>query len=431
MKTISHHLGRILFIILVFAAVVSVVQPQEVDNLILDIEVDVPVVYAASIDPSHEFLALVSDDLIILDLETGEIIETVAFGGGMMRSAIWSTDGSQLGIYLPLAEEVTTDDFEHVYDTASWEELSIDAATIDWEFEFPDVVFRPDTFNVTGNTSGAITDSLNLTLGNPIRISGANNLELGNGNAGAHWYAETGWVLHWSMYGEAELWDIESGEMLLSAIHYAGDPFTADAIPFAPSLTQSDYLVTVTYGGIYPGAQAEVFVLDDGLSLRAAPSVSGNLLEKMPSGTQVTLTGLPVEADGYLWWPLTSPSGNTGWSVQMADNIETLRPIFTPFEGTTPVKVYQIGGVSDETSEAAATEDSEGSSDTCELTANEDVTLYTGPSTAFNKSGTFAADTTQEPSKQIEDNDGFIWWEVDDGWVREDNVTASAGCAFN
>ncbi len=75
------------------------------------------------------------------------------------------------------------------------------------------------------------------------------------------------------------------------------------------------------------GESVVVFVLDEGLKLRAGPGIGSPIIENLPSGTVVQIVGGPQTAGGYVWWLIRSPSGNIGWSVERADNIQTLRPI--------------------------------------------------------------------------------------------------------
>jgi len=86
-----------------------------------------------------------------------------------------------------------------------------------------------------------------------------------------------------------------------------------------PTITPVPYL--------HVGGRAVVYVEDEGLKLRAGAGTGYTIIENMPRGTIVTLVGDPVDAEGYRWWMVQSPNGNIGWSVQAADNIETLVPL--------------------------------------------------------------------------------------------------------
>lgn len=77
------------------------------------------------------------------------------------------------------------------------------------------------------------------------------------------------------------------------------------------------------------GDMVEVYVQDDGLSLRAEPGAQNPLLEKLPSGTQVEVIGGPVSDGTYTWWNVRTASNIEGWSVEAADGIQTLVPVVT------------------------------------------------------------------------------------------------------
>lgn len=64
------------------------------------------------------------------------------------------------------------------------------------------------------------------------------------------------------------------------------------------------------------------------LNLRDQAKVDAQIIEELPFGTSVEIIGGPVRQDGFTWWNVRSPSGNTGWSVESADNVQTL--VFSP-----------------------------------------------------------------------------------------------------
>ncbi len=41
-----------------------------------------------------------------------------------------------------------------------------------------------------------------------------------------------------------------------------------------------------------------------GVNLRTAPSTSADILERLPEGTELSVVGESVSADGYVWWPV-------------------------------------------------------------------------------------------------------------------------------
>ncbi|MCE7948183.1 MAG: serine/threonine protein kinase [Chloroflexi bacterium CFX4] len=75
------------------------------------------------------------------------------------------------------------------------------------------------------------------------------------------------------------------------------------------------------------GDRARVFVMDEGLKLRAGPGVQNRIIENLPSGTIVTIIGAPQRVGNLFWWQIRSPSGNEGWSVEAVDGIQTLQRI--------------------------------------------------------------------------------------------------------
>ncbi|MBK9945330.1 MAG: SH3 domain-containing protein [Kouleothrix sp.] len=67
-------------------------------------------------------------------------------------------------------------------------------------------------------------------------------------------------------------------------------------------------------GGLTAGAQA--WVTRAGglpLRLRSAPSLSGDILDRLEPGTQMTLLDGPQQADGHAWWHIRTSGGGEGW----------------------------------------------------------------------------------------------------------------------
>ena len=52
------------------------------------------------------------------------------------------------------------------------------------------------------------------------------------------------------------------------------------------------------------------------LNVRSTPSTSGTLLGSQPAGITGTVTGGPVQANGYWWWQVNYATGPDGWSVE-------------------------------------------------------------------------------------------------------------------
>ena len=56
---------------------------------------------------------------------------------------------------------------------------------------------------------------------------------------------------------------------------------------------------------IGPGATVVVTNTDGvGVNLRAAPSTSADIVQTLPEGTELTIVGESISAEGYVWWPV-------------------------------------------------------------------------------------------------------------------------------
>lgn len=63
------------------------------------------------------------------------------------------------------------------------------------------------------------------------------------------------------------------------------------------------------------GGLAEV-VISNTLRVRDAASINGTLVLNLARGETVTITGAPVCADGFLWWPIQIADGSAGWAAE-------------------------------------------------------------------------------------------------------------------
>lgn len=60
-----------------------------------------------------------------------------------------------------------------------------------------------------------------------------------------------------------------------------------------------------------------VRIIEDEVNMRSAASTSGEVVEVLPSGTELTVTGPPEEADGIVWYPVRElESGLAGYVAQ-------------------------------------------------------------------------------------------------------------------
>lgn len=68
----------------------------------------------------------------------------------------------------------------------------------------------------------------------------------------------------------------------------------------------------------------------DTLNVRGGPGRSFDIVMKLANDTPVTLIGGPQEADGYRWWQIRTEDGTEGWTVEAADDEQTLIPVASP-----------------------------------------------------------------------------------------------------
>ena len=53
----------------------------------------------------------------------------------------------------------------------------------------------------------------------------------------------------------------------------------------------------------------------DSINLRDTPSASGGIVDQLAVGSVVTITGAATEADGYVWYPVSTDDGHSGYVV--------------------------------------------------------------------------------------------------------------------
>lgn len=82
-----------------------------------------------------------------------------------------------------------------------------------------------------------------------------------------------------------------------------------DAAPASDPAASTPAPVEIPTGSI-------VVTTEDLLNLRTEPSASAEIIAELPINTGLTVTGEPIEADGYTWYPVTvADSGETGFVV--------------------------------------------------------------------------------------------------------------------
>lgn len=103
-----------------------------------------------------------------------------------------------------------------------------------------------------------------------------------------------------------------------------GNPVSGEAAPdgeiAAPEATATTEVADEAPAGTEVPVSGTASVTQDGVNVRAEASTSGNPTASASSGDTVTITGEPVEADGYTWYPVTLADGTAGFIV--ADFLE-------------------------------------------------------------------------------------------------------------
>lgn len=67
-------------------------------------------------------------------------------------------------------------------------------------------------------------------------------------------------------------------------------------------------------GELAEGGQA--IVTESSVNLRSEPTTSGDIVGTLSPDSTVTITGASQEADGYVWWPVSTDDGTEGWTVE-------------------------------------------------------------------------------------------------------------------
>jgi hypothetical protein len=111
------------------------------------------------------------------------------------------------------------------------------------------------------------------------------------------------WATNWSVFinsdlGTGTLIRLEGGSSSPPVETPIAVPTTAVGTPLA--------------GAIEPGAT--VYVNDDGVRLRSAPSRDAPVVLEVARGKALTVLGPAEEGDGFTWWPVLDPETKTiGW----------------------------------------------------------------------------------------------------------------------
>lgn len=78
-----------------------------------------------------------------------------------------------------------------------------------------------------------------------------------------------------------------------------------------PAETPAD---TAGSGALAEGGQATV--IETGVNLRSEATTNGEVVTTLSTGDVVSITGPSTEADGFVWWPVTTAEGESGWVVE-------------------------------------------------------------------------------------------------------------------
>lgn len=129
---------------------------------------------------------------------------------------------------------------------------------------------------------------------------------------------------------DTHIYDTTTGNLLLTIPHEGLDNLLCSYANKPPLLSPDGTRLLTWFVEDAPmasGTAARVYVEDDGLKLRAGPGTEYDILTTLPSGTVVDVTGEVFDDGTYRWWPITSPEGIEGYSVEGADGITTLRSL--------------------------------------------------------------------------------------------------------
>lgn len=117
-------------------------------------------------------------------------------------------------------------------------------------------------------------------------------------------------------------------------------------LQLAPPVFPSQIIITSSSTGIDPqsvttatpfGSTNSLITVDsvavinttsgDRLNMRSSPGLNGEIIARVDSGARVVILNGPIAADGFTWWEIRLPTGQTGWVVERADGVQTLLPV--------------------------------------------------------------------------------------------------------
>lgn len=80
--------------------------------------------------------------------------------------------------------------------------------------------------------------------------------------------------------------------------------------------TQPETTTDEAAGGDTFASGDPVVVNEDGVNVRPDASLAGDPITMLNAGDQLTIASGPVEAEGYVWWEVILPNGDSGWVVE-------------------------------------------------------------------------------------------------------------------
>ena len=93
------------------------------------------------------------------------------------------------------------------------------------------------------------------------------------------------------------------------------DSITADQAPADAPEGEGNSSETENADEAATATSGTATVTQDGVNIRSEPTISGTPVTAVNSGDTLTITGDPVEADGYTWYPVRLEDGTEGFTV--------------------------------------------------------------------------------------------------------------------
>lgn len=186
-------------------------------------------------------------------------------------------------------------------DVNSWQALGLDLTV-------RNVAATPQFFSWTGleliDTNGEPWDHL-LAMTQPLPPA---SVELLPGASARGWYGI--WLWPWATTNLLRFRD----SRLSDDFRYISLDGTAGASQPAASESSTPTPAPEPLN-LAPGDVAKVG--NDRLNLRSEPSTSGDIVTELEPGTQVAITGEPIEAENYTWYPIeVVETGKTGFVAE-------------------------------------------------------------------------------------------------------------------